>query len=214
MEEKSFNQRLYESHHKKNRIPGFSILKQERGEFFSRHIGQGKRVLDLGCRDGALTQTFLSGNMVTGVDVDNEALKRAEILGIKPVLMDVYGPWKELDGEQFDAIVAGEILEHLFIPEEIVLKVKQHLVKGGIFLGSVPNAFSLINRLRYLKGSKKYTPLSDPTHINHFSLKDLSGVISSVFPHTEIEGAGRMKGLIKISPNLFAFDLIFVAHNK
>ena len=48
-------------------------------------VGTGKDVLDLGCRDGALTRAYIDGNEVVGVDVDREALAEAAKLGIETV---------------------------------------------------------------------------------------------------------------------------------
>ncbi len=210
----SFLKNLYENHHKKFRESDFSILKKERGEFFKDNIGVGKKVLDLGCRDGALTTYFLVGNDVYGTDIDSLALARARERGIKTIEMDLYGSWKELQKEKFDVILAGEVLEHLFYPHEIVEKVCSHLNPEGCFVGSVPNAFSLKNRLRLLMGSKKHTPLEDPTHVNHFSSRDIKKLLNTYFSDVRISGLGRYKNLANMSPEFFAFNLIFFARTK
>ncbi len=203
---------LYEEHHGSSRPQGFSILKEDRGRFFATAIGKGKRVLDMGCRDGALTAYFARDNTVVGVDVDEVALARAkEALGIDTRALDAHGDWHELMGETFDVVVAGEVLEHLFYPDRVVAHVARHLKPGGMFVGSVPNAFSLKNRLRYLSGSRAHTPLEDPTHINHFSAAELHALLSKHFESVEVQGLGRYKKMAAFSPNLFAFNLSFVA---
>lgn len=207
----SHTQELYEKHHAANRQEGFSILKDERGAYFAGLIGKGKRVLDIGCRDGALTVAFLEGNTVLGTDIDTQALARAEESGITTRTMDLMGDWQEIKGERFDVIVAGELLEHLFYPETIVAKVREHLAPGGHFIGSVPNAFSLKNRLRYLTGSIKNTPLADPTHINQFSAAELESMLRERFTKVSVSGLGRYPRLAAFSPNWFAFDLVFDA---
>ena len=55
----------------------FSILEKERGDIFSLYIGSGKKVLDIGCRDGALTKYFVPGASVVGADIDELSLDRA-----------------------------------------------------------------------------------------------------------------------------------------
>lgn len=208
---KSFTKKLYETHHAQNRTPGFSILKEERGKLFSQIVGMGKDVLDLGCRDGALTLYFKEGNNVLGVDIDSFSLAKASELGIPTKEMDIYGDWLELEGRKFEVVVMGEVLEHLFYPEDIIKKVAGVLKEGGVFVGSVPNAFSLRNRLRYLMGQKKYTPLSDPTHINQFSRKDLVQVLSKSFKFIEIKPLGKFAWFDKLWPGMFSFDLVWVA---
>ncbi len=203
---------MYEKHHTEKRSPGFTILSDERGNVFKKIIGTDKQVLDIGCRDGALTKFFSEGNNVLGVDIDKNALQRIESkLGIKTLFFDLNGDWSELGDRQFDVVVAGEIVEHLFYPERVFEKVHKHLKEGGLFIGSVPNAFSLKNRLRYLKGSKMHTPLSDPTHINHFSVPELEQLLKKHFGSVEIIGLGKYERLAGFFPSLFAFDLLFSA---
>lgn len=206
--------KLYEEHHSTARDLGYSIMKGERGNLFAKLVGTGKRVLDLGCRDGSLTTFFAKGNKVLGVDIDEVSLKRArENVGIETVSFDIQSDWTALSGKTFDAVVAGEFLEHIYYPDKVTAKVARVLTPEGIFVGSVPNAFSLKNRLRYLKGTKKYTPLSDPTHINHFSVKDLREMFLKHFKECEIIGLGRYAFLARHFPNYFAFDLAFLAKN-
>lgn len=203
--------KIYQEHHHFNREEGFSILKDQRGELLKKLVGSGKKVLDIGCRDGALTKYFVPGNQVLGLDIDDTALSEASKLGIDTMNVDLNAEWTELDRRKFDIVVAGEVLEHLYNPDQVAKKVAACLEIGGLFLGSVPNAFSLKNRLRYLMGTKRFTPLSDPTHINQFSAQDLRETLQKHFSKVEIIGLGRYSLLAKLSPNLFAFDLFFVA---
>ncbi|MFZ6015910.1 MAG: class I SAM-dependent methyltransferase [Patescibacteria group bacterium] len=208
-------QQIYESHHASKRSQGFSIMEKDRGELLKKNIGVGKKVLDIGCRDGALTKWFAEGNQVLGADIDSVSLDRAkQQLGIDTLFVDLNGDWQELGDQKYDVIVAGEILEHLYYPANVVDKVKSRLNPGGLFLGSVPNAFNLKHRLRYLMGNKQGTPLEDPTHITQFSVAELSGMLSKYFTDFEIIGLGRYKKLANLNPNLFAFDLFFVAKNN
>jgi 2-polyprenyl-3-methyl-5-hydroxy-6-metoxy-1,4-benzoquinol methylase len=204
-------QKIYKHHHLNHREAGFSILKNERGELLKELVGQGKRVLDIGCRDGALTEFFVEGNKVLGLDIDERALQEASKKGIETKLIDLNGDWEQLSNEKFDVVVAGEVLEHLYHPEKVAEKVSRLLNPQGKFIGSVPNAFSLKNRLRYLFGSKRYTPLSDPTHITQFNAGELEEILKKSFSKVKIMGLGRYGRLAALSPNLFAFDLFFVA---
>ena len=76
-------------------------------------------MLDLGCRSGALTKHFLEGNTVVGLDVDASALEKAAALGIEPVQANVEEPLPFEDAS-FDAVVAGELFEHLQFPDALV----------------------------------------------------------------------------------------------
>ncbi|MEK7227472.1 MAG: class I SAM-dependent methyltransferase [Patescibacteria group bacterium] len=207
----TYSQRdIYRHHHSHHREAGFSVLKDDRGKLLRNLIGEGKTILDIGCRDGALTKFFLKGNTVLGVDIDDIALDLASKLGIETMKLDLNGNWSELKGRKFDVVVAGEVLEHLYYPDQVLEKMKSLLNLGGMLMGSVPNAFSLKNRLRYLLGTKRHTPLSDPTHINQFSEIELQAILRRYFKEVEIRGLGRYQTLAKLSPNLFAFDLFFM----
>lgn len=204
--------KIYEYHHKTERREGFSIMKEERGKFFKEAVGKGKKVLDIGCRDGALTKYFIESNNVLGADIDENSLNRAsQELGIRTLLIDLNDDWQELKDEKFDVITAGEIIEHLYYPEKVIKKVACHLNKNGIFIGSVPNAFSFKNRARYILGKKKNTPLEDPTHINHFNYLELERLLKKYFNKVEIIGMGRFSKLARIFPNYFAFIFVFKA---
>ena len=202
---------VYSEHHALNRERGFTLLLDERRSVMKANVGRGMKVLDIGCRDGGLTRSFVEGNQVLGVDIDPVALGMAKKqLGIETMIVDLNGDWSELGGRKFDVIVAGEVMEHLYFPHRVSEKVVKHLAPGGKFVGSVPNAFTLKHRIRFLFGSKKNTPIDDPTHINHFHIEELRGILSKHFGSVEIIGLGTYKSLIKISPNLFGFDLFFV----
>ena len=122
-------------------------------------------MLDLGCRSGALTQHFLDGNSVVGLDVDAAALEKAAALGIEPVQANVEEPLP-FDDASFDAVVAGELFEHLQFPDALVAEIRRVLRPGGVLVGSVPNAFRVQSRLRFLRGR---APEDDPTHLRMFS---------------------------------------------
>ncbi|PIR38190.1 MAG: hypothetical protein COV34_01050 [Candidatus Zambryskibacteria bacterium CG10_big_fil_rev_8_21_14_0_10_42_12] len=202
---------IYREHHQQRRGSGFAILKDARGNFIKSAIGTGKHVLDIGCRDGALTSLFVDDNVVTGVDIDKVALDMAErTYGIKTIQLNLNDTWPFVE-KSFDAAVAAEVLEHVYYPDQIVQKIAYVLKPSGVFAGSVPNAYSLINRLRYLKGQKRHTPLSDPTHINHFSYTELRDMLSKHFKEVKIVPLGRFAFLDKFIPGFFAFDFMFQA---
>jgi 2-polyprenyl-3-methyl-5-hydroxy-6-metoxy-1,4-benzoquinol methylase len=200
--------KLYEYHHEKTRKTEFSILEKERGALFSAWIGKDKKIMDIGCRDGTLTRYFTKGNDVLGIDIDTKMLETAKKkLGIKTKLMDLNDDWDVK--EKFDAIVAAEVVEHLYYPDLICKKVSEHLKPGGLFIGSVPNAYNIKNRIRYLFGIQKNTPLEDRTHINQFSHKILKNVLEQHFSKVELIGlaSGLSGSIARLFPNLGSFIL-------
>jgi 2-polyprenyl-3-methyl-5-hydroxy-6-metoxy-1,4-benzoquinol methylase len=203
-------QNIYEFHNNNCRGEGFSILREDRGRLFAKNIGTGKKILDLGCRDGALTSFFVKNNDVTGADIDTIALDKASKRGIKPLHFDINGEWEQISQNKYDVVVIAETLEHIYYPEKVIQKIKSVLNKEGMLIGSVPNAFSLINRIRLFLGKKDKTPLHDPTHINHFSHKELKQILHKYFKEVTIEPLGRFAYFDKFMPGMFSFDLVFI----
>jgi SAM-dependent methyltransferase len=193
----------YAEHNRVERGAGFVFAGVERVELFRRYVGgPGRRVLDLGCRDGALTHAYASGNETVGVDADREALAAAEKLGIETRWADLDEPLP-FEGESFDVVVAGELLEHLRDPRRVVADVRRVLRPGGTFVASVPNAYRLKNRVRFALGRK---PEDDPTHLQMFAPSDIRSLLNA-FEEPQLHFiAGR---LVPLHARLFANDIVF-----
>lgn len=193
----------YAEHNRVERGVGFVFAGPERIELFRRYVGgPGRDVLDLGCRDGALTQAYAGGNEIVGIDADREALAEAQKLGIETRWADLDDALPFEDGT-FDVVVAGELLEHLRDPRRVVSEVLRVLRPGGTFVGSVPNAYRLKNRLRFLRGRK---PENDPTHLQMFAPTDIRDFLAG-FEDVDLHLiAGR---LVPLHARLFANDIVF-----
>lgn len=195
----------YREHHRARRSPDFVYGGAERAELFAAAVGgPGKRVLDLGCRYGALTRAYVDGNEVLGLDVDREALAEAAKLGIETRWADVEQPL-ELEDGSFDVVVAGELLEHLRDPGATVAEARRVLCPGGTLVGSVPNAYRLKNRLRFLAGRP---PEQDPTHLQLFSPASLSRLLDG---WTDVDLRFVSGRLVPLHPRLFANVIVFTA---
>jgi len=194
----------YEEHHRERRDEGDFVFVPERIPLLVAAVGRGKRVLDLGCRSGALTRHFLEGNSVVGLDVDTNALERAAALGIEPVQANVEETLPFDDGS-FDAVVAGELLEHLQFPDALVAEIRRVLRPGGVLAGSVPNAFRVQSRLRFLRGKP---PEDDPTHLRMFSPAAVRELLAG-FGRVELTFVGGRYA--RLNARLFGRDLVFTA---
>jgi len=212
--------KMYEAHHRRGARYGYIYGGAERFRLFREWAGCGKRVLDLGCRDGALTARWSEGNRVAGVDIDATALALA-----RPVLSlgGVQGNLNEsfpFAAQSFDVVVAGELLEHVFFPPHFLAEAARVLLPGGRCIGSTPNAFRLRNRWRFLRGEEFE---SDPTHLHRFSAQGLERMLGRYFGRVRVEplgghflGGGRSgipvrPGAPRWARRLFALDLCWVA---
>lgn len=208
---------IYQRHHAEKGRLGFSVLETERAAWFASHVKKGGAFLDLGCRDATLTAHLAPMfDSTVGVDVDPAALAEArkKIPTATFAEMDLLGDWSLLQGRTFDAILCSEVLEHVYFPDSVAEKIAAHLAPGGTFVGSVPNAFFLKHRMRYLLGRRQATPLDDPTHITQFNIGRLRQMLRP-FKTVRIEGYTRppFDGLARTTPGLFAFDFLFAASN-
>ncbi len=217
--QKSFLEEIYRKHHQRGNRYGYLYCHGARIPFLNQWIGQGKKVLDLGCRDGMLTEAFTQGNEVVGVDIDRKALELCKKrLGIQTVWLDLNDEWHWAE-ESIDCIVACEIVEHLFVLERFLEQVAKTLKQGGLFIGSVPNAFRFRNRWKFLWG-QEYE--KDPTHVRQFSYAKLERVLAPFFSDIEIfpiEGKilpfwGVAKHTPKGIAKLFGKDLLWRAIRK
>jgi SAM-dependent methyltransferase len=194
---------VYRRHHTELRWRDFVFCEPERAALFRAWVGgPGRDVLDLGCRDGALTRRYTEGNTVVGVDVDRDALACAAKRGIETVWANLDEPLPFPD-ETFDVVVAGELLEHIRTPQALIDEARRVLRPGGTIVGSTPNGFRLKNRLRFAAGRH---PEQDPTHLHLFrpdDIRELLGAFEQVRLHFV---AGR---LVRLQPRLFANVIVF-----
>jgi SAM-dependent methyltransferase len=198
---------VYRRHHSDRRPSGFIFCEPERVPLFASGVGgPGLRVLDLGCRDGALSVAYLTGNEVVGVDVDRAALSAAERRGIRTVWADLDEPLPFEDAT-FDAVVVGEVLEHLRFPELAILEARRVLRPGGVLVGSVPNNYRLKSRLRFLFGRP---PERDPTILRLFGTNDVARLLDG---WTDVEIVCISGRLVRLHPRWFANDIAFRARS-
>ncbi len=146
-------------------------------------VGTSKKILDLGCRDGSFTKFLVDGNEVIGEDIDDIALPIcSKNLGIKTYHLDLNDNFPFGDSA-FDVVVAGEIIEHIMMPENFVSESCRVLKTGGIFCGTTPNAYRLKTPWRFLTGKSL---CGDPSHLHFFSFDMLKYLLQKYFSIVEI----------------------------
>ena len=193
---------------------------EDRKDLYVDLIGKGHRIFEVGCRSGNLTQYFHEGNDVVGIDVDRNALKEfKKRLNLTDQWVDVASEDFPFADAQFDVVVFSEVMEHLRFPRRALGEIARVLKPGGRVVGSVPNAFRLRNRMKFLFG-RPYE--SDPSHLRSYSHALLRTELAPVFDRIEIHpisghllGGGRTgipvyTWLPFCVRALFALDLVFV----
>lgn len=201
--------RMYQDHHLKRGRFGFVFAGEERGQRFRAWVGTGQRVLDIGCRDGALTRYYAAHNEVVGLDIDRRALDVCtQELGIETRWAD-FNQGLPFDDADFDVVVAGEVLEHSISPTLLVAEIARVLRPEGTLIGSVPNVFRLKNRLRFLFGREIER---DETHLHMFSVRALRALLEKHFCQIYIVPIASR--FLWLSPRLFANDLLWQCRKK
>ena len=204
---KSLVQSYFESHHIVGNRLKQSFLENQRGELFSNWIGINKNVLDLGGRDGTLTKYFVEDNSVVLGDIDENALAYAEKnYNIETIIINLNETLPFPDNS-FDVVVMAEVLEHLPYPLITLSEIKRVLKPSGEFIGNLPLAYHLKDRLQILRG-RRLLISGDPTHLQFLSYDDVNELLSSFFNIQEIN---ILKGgkISKIFPRGFARNIAF-----
>ena len=147
--------------------------------------GSSQKILDVGCSDGTLGAYLRSvspDRTVFGIEIDetffqvaknrlnsavNADLNRVE-------LIDVY------NGEKFDCIVFGDVLEHLENPALQLKYAVDKLEMGGVVVVSMPNIrhvfalYSIFFRGTFPRNDRG---LFDRTHLRWFTIADARSLI-------------------------------------
>ncbi|OQY60324.1 MAG: hypothetical protein B6245_01935 [Desulfobacteraceae bacterium 4572_88] len=116
------------------------------------HLVKGKRrVLDIGWVQ--LPNLFLSNHEVVGLDVEKREMLPNYTSSYRGDVMNLPEPFGP---GAFDAVVAGEIIEHLERPLDFLRSCHQLLSLNGIIVLSTPNPNSPIERLLTLNLSRNF----------------------------------------------------------
>lgn len=110
------------------------------------------RILDLGCGSGRITAELVKlGHSVRGIDFSEEAVKRAAEKGldVKQANLDEGIPE---ENASYDAVWAGDVVEHVFDPIGLLTESHRVLRPGGIMLITIPSDVGIISRIKMLFG--------------------------------------------------------------
>ncbi len=156
------------------------------------------RILDLGCSGGLFAERArAAGHHVTGVDV-------MEIPGVRErtdrfFVADLErGIPAEIEGP-FDVVVAGDVIEHIARPVDLLRDIRRVLRPGGELLLSVPNFGHWYPRVRVATGLFGYDRrgILDDTHLRFFTRATLRRTVRTAgFDVVEESATGLPLGVI------------------
>lgn len=133
--------------------------------------GRGRRALDVGAADGFLAELLTrQGWQVTALERDPAQAAKARGRCHEVIVADLDQAAPRLQG-LFDAIVYGDVLEHLNDPLPVLVALDRALAAGGRVIVSVPNVAHLWVRFSLALGRWDYADrgILDRTHLRFFT---------------------------------------------
>jgi len=169
-----------------------------RRAFLLERVSAGQRVLDLGCGEAHFAAELAqAGAEVVGADVAEHALRRARARHpqLELTLLPAQGPWPLADAS-FDAVWAGEVIEHVADTAAWMSELRRVLRPGGRLLLSTP-ANAPPSLLRAALSPRAFAARFDPLgeHLRFYSARTLRALLSDLgFEEISVRRAGRVPG--------------------
>ena len=141
--------------------------------------GRGRRALDVGAADGFLAELLTrQGWQVTALERDPAQAAKARGRCHEVIVTDLDEAAPRLHG-LFDAIVYGDVLEHLSDPLPVLVALYRALAADGRVIVSVPNVAHLWVRLSLALGRWDYSDrgILDRTHLRFFTKRSFAALL-------------------------------------
>ncbi|HEX9302874.1 MAG TPA: class I SAM-dependent methyltransferase [Thermoanaerobaculia bacterium] len=201
---------------------------QARDDLAAKLPEGARAVLDVGCSRGATAPALRRRGVarIVGIEPDEDDAVQAGFVydRVLPRALEAVRP-DEFSAE-FDAILFGDVLEHLEDPSDALVRVRPWLSLRGVVVASVPNVGNWAIVTDLLAGRFDYIPYSllSGTHVRHFTrstIRDLfeatgyrvESVDTVCLPPTP-EGAielARLSEYPGASPDLGVLEFVVVA---
>ncbi len=141
--------------------------------------GRGRRALDVGAADGFLAELLTrQGWEVTALERDPARAAKARGRCREVIVADLDRAAPQLQG-LFDAIVYGDVLEHLNDPLPVLVALDRALAADGRVIVSVPNVAHLWVRFSLALGRWDYADrgILDRTHLRFFTRRSFAALL-------------------------------------
>jgi 2-polyprenyl-3-methyl-5-hydroxy-6-metoxy-1,4-benzoquinol methylase len=192
-------------------------------------VGEGKRVLDVGCSSGYLAEPLSQrGNTIVGIELDPEAAQAAGAFCERVLVGDVETMDLPLEPASFDVVLCGDVVEHLRDPVAALARLRPFLKPGGRLVLSTPNVANWAIRLSLLGGRWRYTDrgILDRSHTHLFTRATLVEALRRAgYERVEVDFSVPVPGgsdaldaaayaVGRLRPPLFAYQWIAVAQTS
>lgn len=169
-------------------------------DFLLAHVPAGTRVLDVGCGEGWFTTALAeAGREAVGIDVAQEPLRRGRERDPRLDLRHVpaRGEWPLRDAS-FDAVWAGEVIEHVADTAGWLSEVRRVLRSGGALVLSTP-AHEPLTRLALGLSGRAFAAHFDPRsdHLRFYTRRTMVALLNEFgFERIETRAVGGAIGLL------------------
>ncbi|MFN2387948.1 MAG: class I SAM-dependent methyltransferase [Thermoanaerobaculia bacterium] len=206
----------------------YGAMDAQAREDLAERVPEGARsVLDVGCSRGATARALRARGVarLVGIEPDREDAAAAAAVYDRVIARPLEEVGDDFAG-QFDAVLFGDVLEHLVDPAEALTRVRPWLARDGAVIASVPNFGHWAVVADLIEGRFEYVPYStlSGTHIRFFTrrtMHDLFGAcgyavdrVDSVELPPSPAGTRRLARLAAFpgaSPDLTAAEFLIVA---
>lgn len=157
-------------------------------------IERGNRLLDVGCGEGSLALHLKTRfNEVHGIDISAEAVRLAQQRGVRASRVNLNVESIPYPDAHFDAVVALDVIEHVFDPVAFVKEIHRVLAAKGTVVISTPNIRKIQRIVSLVMGHfprTSYDPVGfDGGHLHYFTSFDLRNLLmTNGFEVTLVEG--------------------------
>ncbi|SRR5258706_839786 len=142
--------------------------------------GKNRKILDIACNDGQLTEKYKEFGNVTGIDINKQSIALCKKRGLTCLQTTIEEMPKKYNN-YFDIIIAGDIIEHVFATDEFLRNIYKKLKKGGMLLLTTANVASIGRRIMFLLGKNPFLEYSvelpykelNVGHIRYYTVNDM-----------------------------------------
>ncbi|WP_424362855.1 methyltransferase domain-containing protein [Methylocystis parvus] len=143
--------------------------------------GSGKKILELGAGAGMQTQFLVKRNDVVAAEINPASVEKLKRYTDRVYSLDLNAPgWTQaLSAEgSFDAIIAADVLEHLYDPWTAIEEMKKALKDTGEIIVSLPyiGNGAILGLLYEDDFEYREEGLLDKTHIRFFGLANIEAL--------------------------------------
>lgn len=174
-----------------------------RNDMLAMIEGRGLCILEVGCGAGSTLLAAKEQGIASDI-VGAEYVESVAAIAKKRGLKKVYTGDFSIAAEKiqskerkFDAIIFGDVLEHMVDPWAALTLAKSLLVDGGQVIVSVPNfRYWRVMYNVFLRGNFRYEAdgIMDRTHLRFFCRKNIMEMVSKNYQITKIYGTMPKSG--------------------